>query len=180
LVREQGRHPHSTLILSPPQCGKTTLLRDLVRALSTGSIAGLPPQKVSVIDERSEISGSVDGVPQFQLGPRTDVLDACPKAEGMLMAIRSLSPEVVVTDEIGRQEDVQAVLEATHAGVSVMASAHAGSLEQWQSRPNMMDLFRSVAFSRYIILSRRRGPGTVEQVLNGLGKAVARGAGDSR
>jgi stage III sporulation protein AA len=129
-------------------------------------------RKVTIVDERSEIAGSVDGVPQFRVGPRTDVLDACPKAEGMLMAIRSLSPDVVVTDEIGRIQDRDAILEATHAGVSVVATAHSHHLDDLKSRPAMRELFDVRAFDRYVILSRRRGPGTIERVLDGEGRSL--------
>lgn len=165
--------PFSLLIVSPPQCGKTTILRDLARAWSEGRVGpSTKGKKVSVVDERSEIAGCVDGVPQFRLGPRTDILDACPKADGMLMAIRSLSPDIVVTDEIGRQQDRDAILEATHAGVSVLATAHANSVMEWRERPYMNELFQSKAFDRYVILSRRTGPGTVEAVMDAAGKAI--------
>lgn len=97
-----------TLILSPPQHGKTTLLRDLARQISTGSPRGRegnrPGLKVGIVDERSEIAGSRRGIPAFDVGPRTDILDGCPKAEGMMMMIRSLSPDVLIADEIGRPE----------------------------------------------------------------------------
>jgi stage III sporulation protein AA len=176
IVHPVSGKPLNVLIISPPQCGKTTLLRDLVRAVSEGELApGGRGQKVTVVDERSEIAGCVQGVPQFRLGPRTDVLDGCPKAEGMLMAIRSLSPDVVVTDEIGRVEDRDAILEATHAGVSVFATAHADSLEEWMVRPAMKALFESRAFQRYVVLSRRRGPGTVESVLDESGIPITGG-----
>lgn len=171
-IGSQGR-PYNVLILSPPQCGKTTLLRDLARQFSEGTMTPTKGGfKVSIVDERSEIAGCVDGIPQFQLGPRTDVLDACPKAEGMLMMIRSLSPDVVVTDEIGRKEDRDAILEATHAGVSVLATAHATNLDEWRQRPFMDELFAVGAFDRYVLLSRRKGPGTIEQVLDKRGNAV--------
>jgi len=157
--------PYNVLIISPPQCGKTTLLRDITRQWSEGTIvAGAKGVKVCVVDERSEIAGCMDGVPQFHLGPRTDVLDACPKAEGMLMMIRSLSPMVIVTDEIGRAQDKEAILESTHAGVAVIASAHAASLAEWKGRPHMGELFSANAFSRYVLLSRRRGAGTIEKI----------------
>ena len=87
----------------PPGCGKTTLLRDMTRALSLRGI------KVAVCDERSEIAGMYDSVPSFDLGPRTDVLDGCDKTRGIAMLIRSMSPQVIVTDEMGRQEDIDAV-----------------------------------------------------------------------
>lgn len=149
----------STLLLSPPQAGKTTLLRDLVRLA-----AGAGGQKVAVVDERSELAGCAGGQPRLDLGPRTDVLDGCPKAEGMMLCIRALSPQVVAVDEIGRQEDARAVLEALHAGVAVFATAHAGSLAEAQRRPVLRDLLGSGAFARVAVLSRRAGPGTLEQV----------------
>lgn len=167
--------PLSTLILSPPGCGKTTMLRDLARQWSEGVVKGQTSgKKVTIVDERSEIAGSVEGIPQFRIGPRTDILDGCPKADGMLMAIRSLSPDILVTDEIGRQSDVDAILEALHAGVAVIASAHANSLAQWKKRPHMDQLYASGSFRRYVLLSRRRGPCTVESVLDQEGLPVAR------
>lgn len=168
----------STLIISPPQAGKTTMLRDLVRQVSAGVPGlGLPGCKVGVVDERSEIGGCLDGVPQRDLGPRTDVLDACPKAEGMMLLIRAMSPEVLAVDEIGRPADAEAVMEALHAGVAVVATAHGYSLEDISRRPALAGLISAGAFARAAILSRSRGPGTVEQVVDLGAKEGGRLAG---
>lgn len=167
----------STLIVSPPRCGKTTVLRDLVRQLSDGvAAAGIPPRKVSVVDERSELAGCVAGVPQLPVGLRTDVLDGCPKAEGLLWVLRALSPEVVATDEIGRPEDGPAVAEALGAGVAVLATAHAADLGDLWRRPVLRGLVAGGAFERIALFSRRLGPGTLEGVFDAGGRPVA-GAG---
>lgn len=147
-----------TLIMSPPQQGKTTLIRDLARQISSGSWrhpeAKWPGMKVGIIDERSEIAGSKRGVPSFDVGPRTDVMDGCPKAEGMMMMIRSMSPDVVIVDEIGRPEDVDALAEALHAGVRVIATAHGSSVEDLSSRPAMSKLLEYSFFQMYAVLKR--------------------------
>lgn len=158
---------HATLIVSPPGCGKTTLLRDLVRVLSEGeSSLGLRPHRVGVADERSEIAGSYLGVPQHDLGPRTDVIDACPKRIAMSMLIRALRPDVVATDELGHPGDAAAALDAGAAGVVLLATAHGDSLEEVARRPSLRPLVRGV-FGRFVLLSRRKGPGTVEAVIAG-------------
>ncbi|SDR89348.1 stage III sporulation protein AA [Paenibacillaceae bacterium GAS479] len=149
----------STLIIGPPRMGKTTMLRDLARIVSSGAWkdpaqAGWPGRRVAIVDERSEIAASVKGVPSFDVGPRTDVMDACPKAEGMMMMLRSMSPEVIMADEIGRTEDAVAVREAAHAGVAVVATAHASSLEEAKGRPILRELLMEGTFSRCVILSR--------------------------
>jgi stage III sporulation protein AA len=155
----------STLLISPPQAGKTTMLRDLVRQLSTGvPRLRLPGLKVGLVDERSEVAGCYLGVPQRDVGPRTDVLDGCPKAEGLMLLIRSLSPQVVAADEVGRPEDAQALMEALHAGVAVLATAHGSCLADVRRRPAMAELLRAGAFERAVLLGRSRGPGTVEAV----------------
>lgn len=165
LIDETG-FPHSTLIVSPPGCGKTTLLRDLARQISTGSSAlGLTGAKVVIVDERSEIAGTYDGFPQMDVGPLTDVLDALPKAEGIILAIRSLSPQVIVTDEVGRSEDVAALQEAVNSGVRVVASVHAGSWRELEERPSLRPLIDQGTFSLAVLLSRRRGPGTIEGIV---------------
>lgn len=173
VARRPDGLPYSVLVVSPPQCGKTTLLRDLARQWSEGVVTAQGQgRKVCIVDERSELAGCLSGVPQFRLGPRADVLDACPKADGLLMAIRSLSPELVVTDEIGRAQDRDAILEATHAGVAVLASAHAASVDEWRQRPHMEELFSGGAFQRYVVLSRTQGPGTIERILDEAGRPL--------
>ncbi|MBN6186026.1 stage III sporulation protein AA [Aneurinibacillus sp. BA2021] len=159
----QGDQLKSTLLISPPQGGKTTLLRDLARLISEGSRI-VSARKVSIVDERSEIAGCVGGIPQKDVGPRTDVLDACPKAEGMMMMIRSMSPEVLITDEIGRAEDGYALEEAIHAGITVITSVHGSGLKDIMRRPALSRILQSGVFERYLILSRRPRVGTVSAV----------------
>ncbi|MGZ4111610.1 MAG: stage III sporulation protein AA [Tumebacillaceae bacterium] len=173
LVEPASYRLHNTLLISPPQCGKTTLLRDIARRISGGRLhPRMPGMKVGIIDERSEIAACWRGVPQHDLGPRVDVLDACPKAEGMQMMIRSMSPQVLVTDEIGRPEDGQALLEAIHAGVQVITTAHGFGMHEVRNRPVLRQLYEIGAFNRYIVLSRRRGPCTIEGVFDKKGERV--------
>ncbi len=156
---------HHTLIISPPQGGKTTLLRDICRCLGDGMPSlKLPGFKVGLVDERSEIAGCFNGVPQLDVGLRTDVLDGCPKAEGMVMMLRSMSPRVIITDEIGRDEDAGAVREMVNAGVTVITTAHAGSIAELTGRPQLYPLLKEKFFERVIVLSGSRGAGTVETV----------------
>ncbi|AIC95034.1 stage III sporulation protein AA [Shouchella lehensis] len=153
----------NTLIIGAPQTGKTTLLRDLARNVSTGT-PSIPASKVAVVDERSEIAGCMNGTPQHDLGTRTDVLDGCPKAEGMMMMIRSMSPQVMIVDEIGREEDAQAILEARHAGVVIMATAHGFSFEEIAKRPIFKQLLKEQAFDRVIEVGRTPYPGVISKI----------------
>ncbi|HZK44501.1 MAG TPA: stage III sporulation protein AA [Syntrophomonadaceae bacterium] len=155
---------NSTLIISPPRCGKTTILRDLARLLSTGS-SEYSPQNVVIVDERSELAGSYRGVSQLDVGIRTDVLDSCPKALGMIMAIRSLSPQIIITDEIGHEKDVEAIYECANAGVAVITTIHARNIEELKARPLINNLIEMGLFNIGIVLSRRKGPGTVEEIV---------------
>lgn len=168
LIRLGEGRPYHTLIISPPQCGKTTLLRDIIRQMSNG-VPGLnwPGVNVAVVDERSEIAGCFEGIPQHDLGARTDVLDNCPKAEGMVMVIRSMSPQVIATDEIGRERDVSAIEDILCAGITLLTTVHGQSLAELEQRPALRTLLGQRIFERYVILSRRRGAGTVEAVIDG-------------
>ncbi len=155
----------NTLIIGPPQTGKTTLLRDFARVISSG-YKQIEAKKVCIVDERSEIAGCVQGVPQHQFGERVDVLDACPKAEGMMMMIRSMSPDVLIVDEIGTKEDAVAVMEAVHAGVQLLVSVHGHHASELKNRPSLKMLFEAKVFDRFLELSRKDGPGTVQQILD--------------
>jgi len=152
----------STLLLSPPGCGKTTMLRDLARCMSSGD--GVAPVNVCIADERSELAGCALGVPTLDVGERTDVIDGCPKAEAIKLLLRAMSPTAVFTDEIGKPEDAEAILDCARAGVAVYASAHGDSVDSVRRRPALRRLYEEGAFRRYVLLSGRNGPGTVEGV----------------
>lgn len=158
LCRKDGA-PQNLLIVSPPKCGKTTLIRDLARLLSYSGC------KVGICDERSEIAGVYLGAPSFDLGPRTDILDGCPKGEGMLMLIRAMSPDVIVTDEIGRQEEIAALESALCAGIAVLTTIHGNSYED-VLRSAVGPLAAKGIFPHIIFLSGSPATGTVREVLH--------------
>lgn len=155
----------NTIIISPPKCGKTTILRDIARNISNGmNSIGLYGRKVAVIDERSEIGACHFGSPQNDLGMRTDILDNCLKKEGMIMAIRSLSPEILICDEIGTKGDVEALLMAFNSGVNIITSIHGFTIEDLYKRKVFHELLDNGIIERAIVLSSRKGVGTIENI----------------
>lgn len=158
----------NTLIIGAPQTGKTTLLREISRLMATGW-GGIQPVKVGIVDERSEIAGCFEGIAQHDIGIRSDVLDACPKTEGMMMMIRSMSPEVLIVDEIGSEKDVEALQEALHAGVRIICSVHGDSIKDIQTRTSFSSLWEERVFDRFICLERTNQPGTIQYILDSTG-----------
>lgn len=146
---EDGR-VHSTLIIGLPGMGKTTLLRDACRALSEQGV------HMCVVDERSEIAAMCSGVAQLDVGPNTDVLDGCTKEAGLRWMLRAMSPDMLVTDELGGALDAQAVMDAARSGVGVMATLHGRDLETALSRGALYQLVQSRVFSRYVVLDTKR------------------------
>ena len=164
----------NVLIISPPQCGKTTILTDLALNLSNGIESMFSGFKVGIVDERSEIAACLNGVPQKDVGINTDVLDGCPKSLGMNLLIRSMSPDVIITDEIGSNGDKNAILSVVNAGVKIISTAHGYNLSELKSRKEVLDILQAGIFDRYIVLSRKEGPGTLEEVIDSSGKSLYR------
>lgn len=159
---------YSTLIISPPCCGKTTVIRDLARILSTGrqnpEFTGV---NVGVVDERSEIAACYKGIPANDVGILVDIYDACPKEKGIQMMLRALAPKIIVTDEIGGSGDGAAIVSAMNAGVRIIATAHGYGFEDVGIRKEIRDMMEAGVFEKYVILSSRMGPGTLEEVRRG-------------
>ncbi|MEF9991088.1 MAG: stage III sporulation protein AA [Romboutsia sp.] len=156
---------NNTLIISPPQCGKTTLVRDVVRNLSNGvEEYGFKGIKVALIDERNEIAGSYLGIPQMDVGIRTDIIETCPKDIGIMMLLRSMSPNLIVTDEIGSEAEIKALYTALNGGVSLITTVHGDSIEDIRNRKELSNLLDKELFKKVIILSAKKGPGTVDKI----------------
>lgn len=144
---------YNTLVISPPACGKTTFLRDCARQLSNGSDLILG-KKTAVIDERMEIAAASGGIPQFDVGRRTNVISGCNKELAFVMAVRSLSPEILIADEIGFQEESRALLYGIYSGCSVICSTHGYSVDEVKERNSLKELFKESIFARYVILEK--------------------------
>lgn len=155
--------PGNLLILSPPGCGKTTLLRDLIRQISNGNPYGAG-MSVGVVDERCELAGAFLGVPQNDLGMRTDVLDACPKALGMMLLLRSMSPQVIAVDELGGSDDFRALLSAAACGCRILATAHADAPDSFFRRNGAMQLWQERLFRHVLLLGKEDGKPVVKRV----------------
>lgn len=151
---------YNTVIISPPKCGKTTLLRDMIRNLSNIGF------KVGVCDERSEISGAYHGISSYDLGIRTDVLDGCPKDQGMIMLIRAMSPDIIATDEIGKREDSYAIEAAVCAGVSLITTIHGNSYDDIMNS-GISDMVKAGVFERLIFLSNIPVVGSIAAIRDG-------------
>lgn len=163
--RTNGDFLH-TLLISPPRCGKTTLLRDIVRQISNGKNG----KTVGVVDERSEIGACFQGIPQNDVGQRTDILDCCPKAAGMMMLIRSMAPDVVAVDEIGGEQDLEAMRYVMNCGCRILATIHGTSMEDIRKKPGLSRFIEESVFDRYVILGNRNGPGTIREICDGNGR----------
>lgn len=163
---------HHSLIISPPRGGKTTLLRDIVRQISNGSNMRTG-KNVGVVDERSEIGGCYMGEAKNDLGIRTDILDCCPKAKGMLMLIRSMSPSVIAVDEIGSIEDANAIETVMNCGCKILATVHGASIEDIKSKPVFEKMLKEKVFERYIVLNANKC-GVVKEIYDERGSVIYR------
>ena len=153
-----------TLILAPPGLGKTTLLRDLIRSVSEGE--GCVPLRVALADERGEVAALYRGLPQLEVGRRTDVTEGCPKAQGLMLLLRAMNPQVLAVDEITAPEDGRALSEAAGCGVTLLATAHGEDRADLERRPLYRPLLEAGLF-RFLVRIRRAGEGrayTVEEL----------------
>ncbi len=148
----------NTLIVSPPMGGKTTVLRDIARQLSNRGL------KVSLVDDRGELAALFKGVPQNDVGFQTDVIENAPKGEAITMMLRTMSPQIIVTDEIATKADAEAIIKAFGTGVSVIASTHGNSAEEVMQRENLSMLFERIGFEQIIVL-QKEGSGMNTRVL---------------
>ena len=149
---------YNTLIISPPGCGKTTVLRDIARQLGN-------KRKVCIADERSEIAACRGGIPTHDVGKYTCVMDAVPKAEGIRMLLRTMSPEVIVTDETGSEEEERAIYHLINCGAKIITTAHGYSEKDLENRKYLGRLIGQGIFERIIVLSSRNKVATVEKII---------------
>lgn len=155
------KKPLNTLFISPPGCGKTTILRDLARQLAGGKYSF----RVGIVDERNEISSVYRGKPYNDVGALSDILSFSPKPEGIVMLLRGMNPEIIITDEIGTENDEKAILSTVNCGVKIICSAHGYDVEDVKRREGIGRLIDSKIFERIIVLSNKNGIGTVEKII---------------
>ena len=146
LIKKNGIF-ENTLIISPPGVGKTTVLRDIVRQISNCGY------EVSLIDERTEIAACFNGIPQNDVGKRTDVMDGVNKDDGIRMMVRSMRPDFVATDEIGTDDDAEAIMYAINSGVKVIATAHGNNIQDLNRSERLKKLIEHGLFKKIIVMS---------------------------
>ena len=153
IINKEENTIYNTLIVSPPGAGKTTLLRDIIRNLSNGT-EEITGKNIGVVDERGEIAAMYKGIPQNDLGIRTDIIENIKKSVGMKMLIRSMAPEIIVADEIGSKEDVQEINYAVCSGIKGIFTAHGNSLEDLKLNPAIAELIEKNIFERLLLLDK--------------------------
>lgn len=163
----KGDSIYNTLFFAAPGVGKTTYLRDTIRILSEERNL-----KVCVIDERSEIAACIDGKPQNDLGRRTDVLDACPKEIGMKMVLRTMSPEVIAVDEIGKDGEFLMLEEMRCSGVKILGTIHAGDMEEVLRNPMIRKQVQTGAIERFVELVRMENGHRTFRIYDGQGSLL--------
>lgn len=165
VVNQEENSIYNTLIVSPPGVGKTTILRDLIRKLSNGieqiNFHGI---NVGVVDERGEIAAMYRGVPQNDIGLRTDVLDNVSKEKGLTMLIRSMAPKVIIADEIGNKEEIKPIMQTICSGIKTIFTAHGENVEDIKLNPTIRELIENGVFERIIFLSEKKEKGEIEKV----------------
>lgn len=160
-IRTAAKQAHGTLILSPPAGGKTTFLRDCIRLLS------LEGMRVGVVDTRGEIAAMRGGVPQFDVGGHTDILDGCPKSLGALQLVRTMAPQVLALDEVTDPKDVEAIAYAANCGTAVLATIHAAGMQELTRKPVFHALCDCGAFSQCVILTQIPRSCTIQPLRGG-------------
>ena len=151
--------PRSALIVSPPGCGKTTILRDAARQLGKRF-------KICIVDERSEIAASCGGIPSHDVGAMTCVMDSMPKSEGISIAVRTMSPQIIITDETGSAAEEEAIYQLINCGAKIITTAHGYDERDVMRRPFLGKLIKDGVFERIFVLSCSRGIGTVEKIIS--------------
>lgn len=141
----------STIIISPPGAGKTTLLRELIRLMSDSG------KRISLVDERSEVAGTFEGQPCFDVGARTDVLTGAPKGEGIFLLLRSMAPQIIAFDEITSPSDIEAAETAANCGVTLLATAHGANVMDLSERALYRKLLDRRIFGRAVIIENIGG-----------------------
>ena len=163
---KDGESIYNTLLVSKPGAGKTTCLRDCIRSLSNGK-EGWEGMKICVVDERSEIAACHLGIPQNDMGIRTDVLSGCGKSEGMMLMLRSMSPQIIAVDELGGKKDFQAVEQAACSGVRILGTVRADTVEELWEKPYLKKWMKRGIFERFILIRHNRSGERDFQVFNG-------------
>ena len=155
VINNKNDDIYNTLIISPPGCGKTTMLRDLIRQLSNGiKEISFKGRTIGLVDERGEIAAMYKGIVQNELGIRTDVLSNIPKSLGMKMLIRSMAPNIICADEIGSIEDVEAIEYAVCCGVKGIFTAHGNEIEDLNLNTSLNSLLERNIIDKLIFLDR--------------------------